>query len=194
MSHSVRRSTARVYQAKWAIFCGWCRRRSLNPLAASVPRIADFFVHLRRDKGMSVSSIKGYQAALNSVFALKGQDLASSRELRMLIRSFSVSCPPAEVRPPAWDLSLVLRSLKTAPYEPLASASERFVGLKALFLLALVSAKRVGELHGLSYRVSHSSGWKKMSFGFVPGFVAKTQDPSSSDPRFEGFSIPALPR
>ena len=33
-----------------------------------------------------------------------------------------------------------------------------------------------------------------MSFGFVPGFVAKTQDPSSSDSRFEGFSIPALPR
>ena len=33
-----------------------------------------------------------------------------------------------------------------------------------------------------------------MSFGFVPSFVAKTQDPSSSDSRFEGFSIPALPR
>ena len=114
---------------------------------ATVTRIAYFFVHLRRDKGMSVSSIKGYQSALNSVFALKGQDLSSSRELSMLVRSFAVSCPPAEVRPPAWDLSLVLRSLKTAPYEPLASVSERFVGLKALFLLALASSKRVGELH-----------------------------------------------
>ena len=30
--------------------------------------------------------------------------------------------------------------------------------------------------------------------GFVPSFVAKTQDPSSSDPRFEGFSVPAIPR
>ena len=101
MSHSVRRSTARVYQAKWAIFCGWCRRRSLNPLAASVPRISDFFVHLRRDKGMSVSSIKGHQAALNSVFALKGQDLASSRELRMLVvRVLSPSrLPPTSLGP-----------------------------------------------------------------------------------------------
>ena len=88
----------------------------------------------------------------------------------------------------------MLRSLKTAPYEPLNSASERFVGLKALFLLALASMKRVGELHGLSFRVSHNSGWKEMSFDFVPGFVAKTQDPSTSDSRFEGFSIPALPR
>ena len=75
----------------------------------------------------------------------------------------------------------MLRSLKTAPYEPLSSASEMFVGLKALFLLALASAKRVGELHGLLYRVSHTSGWKEMSFVFVPGFVAKTRDPSTSD-------------
>ena len=32
-----------------------------------------------------------------------------------------------------------------------------------------------------------------MPFSFVLGFVAKTQDPSSSAPRFEGFSVPALP-
>ena len=151
-------------------------------------------MHLRRDKGLSVSAIRGFQSALNSVFALKGQDLAASRELSLLLRSFRVSCPPAEVRPPAWDLCRVLESLKKAPYEPLNAASERSVGLKALFLLALASAKRVGELHGLSYRVSHSRGWKEMSLCFVPSFVAKTQDPSSADPRFEGFSVPALPR
>ena len=32
-----------------------------------------------------------------------------------------------------------------------------------------------------------------MSFAFITGFVAKTQDPSSSAPRFEGFTVPALP-
>ena len=41
--------------------------------------------------------------------------------------------------------------------------------------------------------VSHSRGWAEVSFSFVPGFVAKTQDPSSLAPRFEGFSVPALP-
>ena len=62
-----------------------------------------------------------------------------------------------------------------------------------LFLLALALAKRIGELHALSYSVSHSRGWGEVSFLFVPGFVAKTQDPSSLAPRFEGFSVPALP-
>ena len=31
-----------------------------------------------------------------------------------------------------------------------------------------------------------------MSFSFVPGFVEKTQDPSSSASQFEGFTVPAL--
>ena len=68
-----------------------------------------------------------------------------------------------------------------------------FLPRKQHFLLALASAKRVGELHALSHRISHSRGWGKVSFTFVAGFVAKTHDPSSSAPRFEGFTVPALP-
>ena len=41
--------------------------------------------------------------------------------------------------------------------------------------------------------MSHFKGWGEVSFSFVPGFVAKTQDPSSLAPRFEGFSVQALP-
>ena len=42
--------------------------------------------------------------------------------------------------------------------------------------------------------VSHYEGWSEASFCFVPGFVAKTQDASSHDPRFEGFCVPGLPK
>ena len=111
----------------------------------------------------------------------------------MLLHSFSRSVDPVELRPPAWDLALVLQSLTGAPYEPLRTCDERFLVQKTLFLLALASAKRIGELHALSYRVSHSRGWGVVSFSFVPGFVAKTQDPSSLAPRFEGFNVLALP-
>ena len=61
---------------------------------------------------------------------------------------------------------------------------------RKLFLLALASAKHIGELHALSYRVSHTRNWGEVSFYFVTGFVAKTPDPSSLAPRFEGFSVP----
>ena len=110
----------------------------------------------------------------------------------MLFRSFEKSCPPREVKPPLWNVTLVLESLRGPPYEPLKRASDRDLTLKTVFLLALASAKRVGELHALTAKVGHSEGWKSLSFSFVPDFVAKTQNPSVPDHRFDGFTIPSL--
>ena len=194
LSGVLRESSSRLYQSRWKIFCGWCRGRGVAPVNATVPVVVDFLIHLRQDKGLSVSAVKGYCSALNSVLALKGRDLAASREIMTLLRSFSRSVNPVELRPPAWDVSLVLQSLTEAPYEPLRTCEERLLAQKTLFLLALASAKRIGELHALSYRVSHTRNWGEVSFSFVTGFVAKTQDPSSLAPRFEGFSVPALPK
>ena len=156
--------------------------------------IVDFLIHLREDKGFSLSALKGYRSTINSVFTLKGMDLVNSKELSMLFRSFAKTCSPQDLRPPAWDVALVLQSLTNQPYKPIREAEERFLAHKTLFLIALASAKRVGELHALSYRVSHSTDWKEVSFSFVPAFVAKTQDQSSFDPRFETFTVPALPK
>ena len=126
--------------------------------------VVEFLIHLRHDKGLSVSKVKGYSSALNSVLALKGRDLASSWEITMFLCSFSRSVDPVELRPPAWDVALVLQSLTGAPHEPLRTCDECFLAQKTLFLLALASAKRICELH-----------------------------PSSLALRFEGFTVPALP-
>ena len=194
LSSHTRESTARLYQSQWLSFCGWCRGRSIAPINATVPLIVDFLIHLRKDKGFSLSALKGYRSAINSVLARNGTDLSDSRELSMLFWSFAKSCPTTSLRPLAWDVALVLNSLITAPYEPLKDAEQRLLAHKTLFLLTLASAMRVGELHALSHRVSHSTGWREVSFSFVPGFVAKIQDQSSPDLRFESFTIPALPK
>ena len=164
--------------------------RGVALVNATVPVVMDFLIHLLHDKGLSVFAVKGYSSALNTGFALKGRDLASSREI---LRSFSRSVDPVKLRPPAWDVALVLQSLTGAPYESLRMCDERFLAQKMLFLLALASAKRIGELHALLYRVCHTGNWGEVSFSFVPGFVAKTLDLSSLAPQFEGFIVPALP-
>ena len=194
LSLCVRESTARLYQSQWLSFCGWCRGRSITPINATIPVIVDFLIHVRKDKGFSVLALKGYRSTINSVFTLKGLDLANSKELSVLFRSFAKTCSPQDLRPPAWDVARVLQSLTNQPYEPIKEAEECFLAQKTLFLIALASAKRVGELHALSCCISHYTDWKEMSFSFVPGFVAKTQDQSSFDPRFENFSVPALPK
>ena len=48
--------------------------------------------------------------SLSSVLALKGRDLASSREITILLRSFSRSMDPVELRPPAWDVAWFFRA------------------------------------------------------------------------------------
>ena len=75
---------------------------------------------------------------------------------------------------------------------PLKLASEKHLTWKMSFLLALASAKRVSELHDLSFRVCHSRGWRSCTFSFLPDFVAKIQNPSTPDSRFEEFSVPSL--
>ena len=142
--------------------------------------IVDLLIHLCRDRSFSLSALNGYRAAISSVLSLKGVDLANSQELTMLFRSFSKSCSSTDLLPPAWDIALVLQSLTVAPYEPLRDADERYPAHKTLFLVALASAKRVGELHALSHSVSHSMGWKEVSFGFVPGFMIKTGEGSGA--------------
>ena len=96
------------------LFCGWCCGRGVAPVNATVPLIVDFLFHLRHDKGLSVSAVKGYRSALNSVFAPKDMELADSRPISMLIRSFSKSVRLEELCPPAWDVTLVLQSLTRA--------------------------------------------------------------------------------
>ena len=195
LSGCLRASTSCLYQSRWRIICGWCRGRGVAPVNATVPVVVDFLIHLCQDKGLSVSAVKGYSSSLNSVLALKGWDLASSREITMLLHSFSRSVDLVELCPPAWDVSLVLQSLTGAPYEPLRTCEERFLAQKTtLFLLALASVKSIGELHALSYHVCHTSGWGEVSFSFFPGFVAKTHNLSCLAPLFEGFSVPALPK
>ena len=94
LSGVLREPSSRLYQSRWRIFCGWCRGRSVAPVNASVPVVVDFLIHLRQDKGLSVSAVKGYCSALNSVLALKGLDLAASREITTLLRSFARSVTP----------------------------------------------------------------------------------------------------
>ena len=96
LSGVLRESSSRLYQSRWKIFCGWCRGRSVAPVNASVPVVVDFLIHLRQDKGLSVSAVKGYCSVLNSVLALKGRDLAASREITTLLRSFARSVNPVE--------------------------------------------------------------------------------------------------
>ena len=85
------------------------------------------------------------------------------------------------MRPPTWDLSKVLRFLISGAFEPLCDAPLHALSKKVLFLLAMATAKRVGELQALSRVVSFVGADACLSY--IPEFVAKSESLARSIPR-----------
>ena len=75
---------------------------------------------------------------------------------------------------------MVLRFLNTSSFEPLSVAPLRALTQKVLFLLALATAKHVGELQALSSVVTFVHGDACLSY--VPQFVAKSESLTRSIP------------
>ncbi|XP_038163380.1 uncharacterized protein LOC119798106 [Cyprinodon tularosa] len=147
-------ATRSLYGYKWSVFEKWCSEMKDVPFQCSLGVILAFLQSLI-DKGKAFSTIKVYLAAISAChigFEGKtvGQHPLVCRFMRGARRKLPVSRPIA----PSWDLPLVLDALTTTPFEPLDQVELKVVALKTALLLALVSAKRVGEIHALSVHPS----------------------------------------
>ena len=52
-----RASTLAPYEDKWSFFCGWCGKRSIDPLKISVNQLAEFLLFLFHDKEFSPGTV-----------------------------------------------------------------------------------------------------------------------------------------
>ena len=176
-----RPSSRAVYQARWSIYRDWCHSQGHSVSRPTLAKVADFLCWLRHARGLSVSSLHGYRSTLSAVFRFHLPSLSSNPVIRDLLRSFRLSSAERVMRPPAWDLSKVLTYLVSPAFEPLSQASFRALAMKTLFLLALATAKRVGELQALSSIVTFVAGDACLSY--IPQFVAKSESLTRSIPR-----------
>ena len=177
-----RRASSRTnYQLNWSTFRSWCHKKGHLISRPSVSKVADFLLWLHCCRGLSVSSIMGYRSMLSAVFRFQLPELSSHLVLRDLLRSFRLAAHCRPLRPPVWDLAAVLTYLNSTVFEPLRVASLRNLTKKVLFLFALATAKRVGELQALSRLVSFVHADACVSY--VPEFVAKTESLSNPIPR-----------
>ena len=178
---SRRTSTRLNYQARWGKFRKWCKDFHHRPSEPTIPKIAEFLTFLFKTEKAAVSTFRGYRSMLSSVYKFCLLEISTSPILKDLTRSFEISAPRPVHQSPSWDLDKVLKYLSGPPFEPLADASFRNKTRKALFLLAMATAKRVGELQALSFSVSHRGD--DLVLHYDPFFLAKTESVSNPLPR-----------
>ncbi|XDV14461.1 hypothetical protein PO909_014706 [Leuciscus waleckii] len=142
--------TRRLYSSKWSGFSGWCTARGVSPTDCGVTEVLSFLQELL-DKGRAPSTLKVYVAAIAAFSGTTlGQSIGRNDLVIRFLRGAKRLNPPRPPSVPVWDLSTVLEAMKGAPFEPLQSIDLKHLSFKTVFLLALASVKRIGDLHALS--------------------------------------------
>ena len=188
-----RRSSRRVYASRWSLFRKWCKQGKVDVKEPPIPRIADFLLHLFKDKKLKPATIAGYKTAIADGLGSYGYSVATNKDLNRLMTSFHRDRPRVDRHIPPWDLSLVLLALTKSPFEPLDKASLKLLTFKTIFLLALASGKRRSEIHSWLYQsVLFNSNDTKLTVSPCPGFLAKNQLASEGPSSVQPVVIPAL--
>ena len=182
LARSKRSSTLVNYQHKWRKYRQWCKKKGHTISNPSSQKFADFLVFLRTECNLSTSAIKGYKSMLNGIFTYNGFDMSRDPVLRDVIKACSARVhKPIQNRTPSWNVDIVLKALTRTPYEPLHLCSRRDLTKKTLFLVALATAKRVGELQSLSCSVAKQGN--DLLLSYLPEFIAKTESDINPIPR-----------
>ena len=189
-----RPSTRRVYSYRWQKFADWCEGREEDPLKASIPLIAEFLSYLFLEESKKPGTIDGYKTAIADVLQFHSKEnVFGNTHLAKLVKSFYKDTPRQSNIIPKWDLSLVLRYLMGQPFEPMKSASLKYVTWKTAFLVCLASASRCSEIHALSYNsLKFQEKYLWVEVEPIPEFKAKTANRDGKSQRDEILKIPAL--
>ena len=188
-----RSSTRAVYKSKWAIFLKWCQSHEVDFRAPSVNQIAEFLLHLFKDRNLQPSTIDGYRTAIADMVGNDRVNISTNDNLTRLLDSFHRDRPKGRRGVPSWNLSLVLHQLTKAPFEPLRKASLKHLTFKTVFLLALGSGKRRSEIHAWLYKnIRHQESWSQVSLYPSPSFLSKNQLARDGPASVAPVVIPAL--
>ena len=143
-------------------------------------------------RGITPATIKGYRAAVGHVLRLSnGYDPGEDDIIRILMKSFDRQKPPSKNRVPTWDISLVLDQWSRVDN---ANIPLPLLQTKTVFLLALATGARRGELWALTTDIS----WKgenrdTLVVQIDKSFVFKTQF-TTKNKKFENhIEIPMIP-
>ena len=156
-------------------------------------QVSDFFMYLHQDLNRRPSTIDGYRTAIVDTLGPAGPHISKSSDLNRLLASFHRDHPKSSRNLPKWNLSVVLKKLIKAPFEPMKVTDLKHLTLKTAFLLALASGKHRSEIHvWVANKVSNLGQWEKVALFPSSDFIAKKQLAREGSQSVSPVTIPAL--
>ncbi|XP_069798950.1 uncharacterized protein [Dendropsophus ebraccatus] len=146
MLASRKKVTSDIYFRTWRTFLRFVGH-PINVLEPpNIPLVLDFLQE-GLNKHLRPGTIKVQISALSVLYDFK---LAEHPWVKRFVNAAVRLHPSVRNKLPPWDLNLVLSGLTTTPFEPIAEIHIKFLSWKVAFLLAITSARRVGEIRAFS--------------------------------------------
>lgn len=146
LSNSRKQSTTKSYAYKWKRFLCAVSPDNSSPGSIEFQQVLSYLLSLA-EKGLSHSSIRVHLSAISAhLDRVEGFSVFSHPDSKRFLKGLRHLFPPVKLPVPTWDLPLVLRALMRRPFEPMATCPLHLLSWKTFFLVAITSARRVGEL------------------------------------------------
>jgi hypothetical protein len=140
------------------------------------------------DQGKAFTTVKGRVSAIS--FFHPGHTFQGSLGTHELVQTFIAGarrlCAHTRDKIPMWDLPTVLQGLMEDPFEPLQDLSLQHLTWKTVFLVAVCSARRIGELQALDCRPPYCSiGMAGVMLRTHSGFLPKVPSLANIEKKIE---------
>lgn len=145
LQSSTKTVTHKIYFKVWKTFLRFCGDSPVDPSHCNISMVLNF-LQAGLEKGLRPATLKVQVSALSSFFC---KSLALDPWISRFMRGAERIRPTRRVSTPPWDLSLVLSALTSPPFEPIDEVPLKLLTLKAAFLVAITTARRVGEISAL---------------------------------------------
>ena len=179
LMHAFRTSTRRQQEYAWKALQQWLQTQPLTTLSHSA--LLQFFLWLRTTKDLASQTITAYKSAL--ALPLReafGLDLSSPHFI-LLMKSLFLTKPPSRPQALSWDLSKVLKLLRTSRFQ-LERAKEEDLLHKCLLLVALATGNRGSELAAFFREGLACLRDGSLRIAVKPGFLYKNQTATRTPP------------
>ncbi|KXJ07709.1 hypothetical protein AC249_AIPGENE19166, partial [Exaiptasia diaphana] len=149
---ATRPSTRRTYESSWKRWCGWCSKRKINPVSASINEILSFLTETF-NSGTAYRTLNVLRSAISSTHPKIDRYLVGQHPYVIhLLKGALQTRPPQPRYTHTWDVNLVLNYILSLKKNKLLKLKE--LSFKLLILFALTCPERTSSLAKLDLRYS----------------------------------------